>query len=170
MMLSMSTTSQDSCPMTYETDLTPLTRLQRLASGTSGLWVDIIWHIRRKRTGRGSSGVDRTPRNQQAARQFRLKRGEVQICLKTRTRPQETPLAPNPRGLSHLKREKDEGRKDCATGVDRRAILHLTVLLETKTLSPRSRTRLWKPPLTKKRILGQKLQILTKNPWSREPV
>ena len=162
--------SQDSCLMTFETELTLLTPHQIAMPGISGLFVVTTQHIRRKRTGRGSSGVDRAPRNQQTARQFRLKRGEVQIRLKTRIGPQETPLAPNLRDLFRLKKGKGEGGKDCATGVDRRPILHLIVLLETKTLSPRSRTRLWKPPLMKREILERILQNLTKNPWSREPV
>ena len=161
MILFMFITSPDSCPMTFETELTLLTR---------DLFVVTTQHIRRKQTGRGSSGVDKASRNQQTTCQFRLKRSKVQIHLKTRIRPQETPLAQNPRDLFRLKRGKDAERKDCATGVDRRATLHLTVLLETKTLSPRSRTRLWRLPLMKRGILEQILRILTKNPWSCEPV
>ena len=153
MMLFMFIISQDSCPTTFETELTLLTPHQTPMPGISDLFVATTQHTKKKRTGRGSSGVDKAPRNQQTTRQFRLKRGEAQIRLKMRIRLQETPLAPKPRDLFRLKRGKDEGRKDCATDVDRRATLHLTVLLEIKTLSPRSRTRLWRLPPTKRWIL-----------------
>ena len=131
MILFMSTISQDSCPMTFETELTLLTPRQTPIPGTNDSFVATTQHTKRKRTGRDSSGVDRTPRNQQAARQFRLKRGEVQIPLKTNPEPKETSL--NPRDLFHPKKGSDEGRRDYVTGVDRRDTLQVTAQSETKT-------------------------------------
>ena len=131
MILFMFTISPDSCPLTSETGLTLLTLPQPTMSGSNDLWGDITRHIRRKRTGRDSSGADRVPRNQQAAFQNRLKRGEVQIPLKTNLEPKEMPL--NPRDLFHPKKENDEGKRDYVTGVDRRDTLQLTARLETKT-------------------------------------
>ena len=74
--------SPDSCLMTFETELTLLTPHQTPMPGISDLFVVTTQHIKRRWTGRGSSGVNRALRNQQTARQFRLKRGEVQIRLK----------------------------------------------------------------------------------------
>ena len=142
MILFMFTISPDSCPLTSETDLTLPTLPQRPMSGSNGLWEDITRHTRKKRTDKGSSEADRVSRNQQAAFQNRLKRGEVQIRLKTRIGPQETPRVQNLRDLFRLKKEKGAEKKDYVIGADRKDTLHLTVLLETKMLSPRSRTRL----------------------------
>ena len=95
------------------------------------MWGDITRHTKRRRTGKGSSGTGRVSRNQQAAFQNRLKRGEVQIPLKTNLEPKETPL--NPRDLFHPKKGNDEGKRDYVTGVDKRDTLQLTAQLETKT-------------------------------------
>ena len=131
MILSMFTISPDSCPLTSETDLTLPTLPQPTMSDSNDLLGGITRHIRKKRTGKGSSGTDRVSRNQQAAFQNRLKCGEVQIPLKTNPEPKEMPL--NPRGLFHPKKENDKGRRDYATGVDRRDTLQLTAQSETRT-------------------------------------
>ena len=137
MILFMFTISPDSCPSTSETDLTLPTLPQWTMSGSNGLWGDITRHIRKKRTGKGSSEADRVFRNQQAAFQNRPKRGEAQIPLKTNLEPKETPL--NPRDLFHPKKENDEGRRDCVIGVDRRDTLHSNVPWgKTKISNPRS--------------------------------
>ena len=127
----MFTISPDSCPLTSETDLTLPTLPQRPMSGSNGLWGDITRHIRKKRTGKGSSEADRVFRSQQAAFQNRLKCGEVLIPLKTNPEPKETPLSP--RDLFHPKKGNNEGKRDYVTGVDRRDTLQLIAQLETKT-------------------------------------
>ena len=170
MILSTFIISPGSCLMTFETELTLLTPRQTPIPGTNDSFVATTQHTKRRRTGRDSSEADWVPRNQQTAHQFRLKRGGVQICLKTRPKLKETSWAQNPRDLFHLKRGKDEGGKDCATDVDRRVTLHLTAQSETKTLSLRSRTQLWKPPQMKRAFLEKILQILIKTLWSCKPV